>query len=237
MLDERKRVVALAGTLCAPAIFEPLASRIDALASVDAVSWMTSDGPWDLSSLAAFVAERIRGSGSAPVTLIGHSTGGAIAQQVALDHPELIGELILVDTGPHMHGHGDVDAIIRRIEEQWGEELFAAVLDRSFAAPLPGAERARFLDYAATVPHQAALQVLRSQRSTDFEPRLGELDCAVAIIHGTLDPTRTVDQARSFAADIPRAALHLLPAGHSPMYELPDEFAAILRDFWSGTEG
>jgi hypothetical protein len=35
--------------------------------------------------------------------------------------------LVLVDTGAHMHGHSDVDAIVRTVRDDWGEELRAAV--------------------------------------------------------------------------------------------------------------
>ena len=44
--------------------------------------------------------------------------------------------LLLVDTGAHMKGHGDVGAILDRVRTGWGEELRAAVLDRSFHRPL-----------------------------------------------------------------------------------------------------
>jgi len=39
----------------------------------------------------------------------GHSTGGAIALQLALIHPKLVVGLLLIDTGANTHGHGDLD--------------------------------------------------------------------------------------------------------------------------------
>ena len=39
------------------------------------------------------------------------------------------------DTGAHMRGHGDVDAILTALATDWGPRLHAGVLDRSFATP------------------------------------------------------------------------------------------------------
>ena len=55
--------------------------------------------------------------------MCGHSTGGAIALQLAIRHPDVVAGLVLVDTGAHMRGHGDVDATLERIRTGWGEEL------------------------------------------------------------------------------------------------------------------
>jgi pimeloyl-ACP methyl ester carboxylesterase len=128
-----------------------------------------------------------------------------------------------------MHGHGDVDAIIAGIGRSWGPALFAGVLDRSFATPLPPAERSAFLRYAERVDPRAAEGVLSSQRDLDLADRLHELTVPVAVVHGTADSTRTVDQVAAFAGLIPGARLHLLACGHSPMFELPEEVAAIVR--------
>jgi hypothetical protein len=59
--------------------------------------------------------------------------------------------LLLVDTGAHMKGHGDVDPILERIRASWSEELRAAVLDRSFHQPLDPPVRSEYLRWAAAV--------------------------------------------------------------------------------------
>jgi pimeloyl-ACP methyl ester carboxylesterase len=133
-----------------------------------------------------------------------------------------------------MHGHGDVDAIITRIRQAWGPGLLAAVIDRSFADPLPRDVRSAFLHYAERVDPRAAEEVLTSQRDLDLIDRLPELALPVAVVHGRLDPTRTVEQAQAFARAIPGARLHLLDCGHSPVFERPAEVAAIVRGLVPG---
>lgn len=223
------RIVALPGTLCAPAVFDPLAAALTGEAVLDAVSWMTEPGPWDIPSIAERVAARIREAGEGPVVVVGHSTGGAIAQQLVLEHPDLASALVLVDTGPNMRGHGDVDGIIATIRSAWGSDLFARVVDRSFALPLPPERRAELLRYAERVDPRAAEEVLTSQRDLDLVDRLVELDLPVAVVHGVLDPTRTVAQAEAFAAGIPGARLRLVDCGHSPVFERPADVAEVVR--------
>jgi pimeloyl-ACP methyl ester carboxylesterase len=72
-------------------------------------------GPWDIPSLADGVAEHVRRRHGRPVLVCGHSTGGAIALQLALTAPDLVAGALLVDTGAHMTGHGDVETILRRV--------------------------------------------------------------------------------------------------------------------------
>ncbi|MGI5231644.1 alpha/beta fold hydrolase [Actinoallomurus sp. CA-142502] len=221
-------VLAVPGTLCAPAVFRPLAGRLAGQVEFDAVSWMTEPGPWDLGTVADRLAAHITRRHGAPVVVVGHSTGGAIALRLVAAHAGLVAGLLLVDTGAHMRGHGDVDAILTALATDWGPRLHAGVLDRSFATPPDPAFRDELLDYAAAVPVQAALDALRSQRDLDLTPELARIDCPVTVLHGRRDPTRTPDQARELADAIPGARLHLLDAGHTPVYEAPDEVATEL---------
>jgi pimeloyl-ACP methyl ester carboxylesterase len=199
-------------------VFRRLADHLSGQVEIDAVPWLTEPGPWDIPS----VADRIGARMAEPALVLGHSTGGAIALQLALSHPDRITGLVLVNTGAHMRGHGDVDRILATMAADWGPELHATVLDRSFATPLDPADRAELLAYAATVQAEAALEVLRSQRDLDLTPRLARLRCQVTVVHGVLDRARTVEQARELAAAIPGARLRLVDTGHTPVYEAPD---------------
>ena len=195
-------LVAVAGTLCSPAVYDPLARCLGEAVTVDAVSWMTGDGPWDIASVAAATARHVRDTHRGPVLLAGHSTGGAIALQLALRHPELVAGLMLVNTGATMRGHGDVDTILDALARD-RRATTAAILDRSFAHPLDAAVRAELLGYADAVPLRAALEVLTSQRDLDLTDRLGELDLPATVVHGVRDPVRSLDRARALAAALP----------------------------------
>src|SRR5437764_1017658 len=99
--------LAVPGPLCAPSVFDRLADRLDGEVTVQGVSWLTEPGPWDIPA----VAERIVQRFPEPGLVLGHSTGGAIALQLAIEHPERSQGLILVNTGAHTRGHADLDRI------------------------------------------------------------------------------------------------------------------------------
>src|ERR1700747_2083521 len=102
----------LPGALCSRAVFAPVARALAGEVTVAPFSWLTQSGPWDIPAVAERVAGHIEENWQRPVIACGHSTGGAIALQLAIRHPELIAGLVLVDTGAHMRRHGDVDAIL-----------------------------------------------------------------------------------------------------------------------------
>lgn len=227
----RPVLVCVPGTMCSPAVFRRLAERIGNDADVDLVSWMTRPGPWDIPTLAAGLVRHVtERSFAGPVILVGHSTGGAIVLQAAAERPELAAGLVLANTGANMHGHGDVDAIISRLDSHWGPQLHAAVLDRSFSLPLDPEFRQELLGYVAGVPKEAALEALVSQRDLDLTGRLPGVRAPAVVVHGVKDQARTPAHARALAAGLPWCELRWAETGHCPMWEDPERFADAVRD-------
>jgi pimeloyl-ACP methyl ester carboxylesterase len=222
-------LAALPGTLCPPAVFEPLARELTGEVTLDPVSWLTQPGPWDIPSVAARVAQHIEERWGGPVLVCGHSTGGAIALRLAAGHPDLVRGLLLIDTGAHMRGHGDVDAILRRIRDDWGEELRAAVLDRSFRVPLDAETRAEYLAWAAKLRPEAVYDVLASQRDLDLSGQLAGIRQPAVVVHGRHDRARPPEQGRELARSLPDAEFRLAESGHTPAYETPDVVADAVR--------
>src|SRR6202041_510253 len=101
--------------MCSPGIFGPLSRALEGDVVVDPVSWLTQPGPWDIPAVAERVARQVEENWGGPVLVCGHSTGGAIALQLAIHRPAALLGLVLVDTGAHMRGHADVGATLDRI--------------------------------------------------------------------------------------------------------------------------
>lgn len=59
-----------------------------------------------ISDLGAEHADAIRSGFDIPVDLVGTSTGGSIAQQLAADHPEVVRRLVLISTACRLSPHG-----------------------------------------------------------------------------------------------------------------------------------
>jgi pimeloyl-ACP methyl ester carboxylesterase len=222
--------VALPGTLCAPQIFDKLRTELGTTYELHALSWMTDAARWSIPELAKWVADYIDTKVGSPVLVAGHSTGGTIALQLALTAPELVQGLVLINSGPNMQGHGDVESLIATLESSNASDVIATITDRSFHYQPTSNEREQLLDYARGIPARVVLEVLRSQHALDFGPSLGRIRRPVSIVHGDYDGVRTVEQAKAMTHAFADAELHVVDAGHSPMYEAPVAVAAIVRE-------
>ena len=84
-----------------PAITDALASRREVILTDNAgVGLSTGEAPKTVSGMARDAASFIDALGLEHIDLFGFSMGGYVAQQIAVDRPELVRRLILVGTGP-----------------------------------------------------------------------------------------------------------------------------------------
>ena len=164
-----------------------------------------------------YIDEKI---GAAPV-LIGHSLGGMVALQMALDSPDKVRALILVDAYPTL-----------RVAREASLGMFGPKtpepLRQNIQRDMSGT-RARM--------SPAEREPLWSSIDTwDLVPRLGEINIPVFGIYGGRDRFSGED-AQKFKTlialgRIPGATIALLPGvGHFPQLERPEEFNELLEGF------
>ena len=67
--------------------------------------------PFRLADCAADAAAVLRELGVAPAVVVGYSMGGAIAQLVARDHPDVVSGLVLSGTAQHFQDRRDAPAV------------------------------------------------------------------------------------------------------------------------------
>jgi pimeloyl-ACP methyl ester carboxylesterase len=170
--------------------------------------------------------------------LVGISMGGAMAQLVALDHPDRVASLTLISTAPAAPGPDDPDLpmmseeararFAEAAEPDWSDR--AAVIDHLVHLARASASVSRPFD-EASARDLCARVVDRSRnivssmtnhhvtRGDDrWRQRLGELDAPTLVVHGTEDPVLPYGNALALASEIPGAELlPLQQTGH----ELP----------------
>ncbi|MGI8810596.1 MAG: alpha/beta fold hydrolase [Acidimicrobiales bacterium] len=181
--------------------------------------------------------------------ILGHSMGGAVAQFVALDHPERLTGLVLASTF-----HGPVPGITMELVElgRWVVReagmsgLADAMASRRAENPesiaaferlqeaVPGYAEESRARLEATSPDMWIALAPRFVDQADRLDRLATLDVPTAVIVGELDATM-IDDCRRLAATIPDATLTVIPdAGHVPQLEQPDAWWKALSGFLDG---
>jgi branched-chain amino acid transport system permease protein len=205
----------------------------------------TTDAPADeagygVDVFAADVYELATQLGLRDFTLVGHSMGGATVARFAVDHPELLKALVLVDpTDPDGRAAASPAEIDRAVDERMAvrrDALARGAGDDALGLPHGGAHAALFEQLAGDV-RTAPEQRLRGTVRSLYRLRLGEqvarLPMPVLFTCGDADGTIPIEQLLRTWAKYPKGTgLQVWHGvGHSPNLEVPDELAALLARF------
>lgn len=191
------------------------------------------------------------------IDLLGFSMGGATAQMVALEAPDLVRKLILAGTGPSFYPGmprtprgpflqlASADAAIPDEVEASLAASFYPLTDEGRAAAKASweriserRERSGYLD-AKTAEQQAqGWRHWTSDDPTNSHPRLGELKMPVFVANGDFDALIHTDNSWELAKRIPNAHLHIYPnSGHGFLFQYADLFAAHVNLFLDDEDG
>ena len=162
--------------------------------------------------------------------VVGHSMGGAIALQAALDAPSALSGLVLIGSGARLRV---AEAILQStMSEETMPQAIQVIVEWSYSAGTARALRelsARSLrDTRATVLHNDFVAC----DGFDVMARLGELHLPVLVVCGSQDRLTPEKYAHYLAGHLPDAHLVMLPgAGHMAMLEQPQATADAVRAF------
>jgi pimeloyl-ACP methyl ester carboxylesterase len=166
-------------------------------------------------------------------SLMGHSMGGAIALQTALDAPQRVASLWLVGSGAKLRVNRLILDLVSWIEEH--QQVVDLVIELAFHP-----------DATPELVEEARKNMLAGQPETlhadfsacdvfDVRGVLKKISIPTGIFCGDADRLTPVGYSDFLAENIPGAKLHLIEnAGHMVMLERPDELAAqilLMRAF------
>lgn len=194
-----------------------------------------SDGPYSLSQLAGDVIGVMDHLALQQAHYVGVSMGGMIGQTLAIEHPERLLSLTLVNTTPK---YSDAQ------RKLWRDRA-TGVLEHGIEPIHEDLMRRWFTDTALAEGHSGAhyiAEVIRSfdRRSfasvtaamceLDTVDRLAEIAMPTLVVAAPDDPGVPREVSEMLADYIPNASLHWLhPARHLASLEHPNAFNALLR--------
>src|SRR5215207_6173807 len=150
-----------------------------------------------------------------PSHVMGFSTGGAIAQYVALDHPELVGNLILIVSASRLSEEGRQTCERWRgltREGRWQElraDMASATVSGETNKRLARAFMKVFGRFVIGTPKNPSdfLTTLEADHRHDTTERLSEISSPTLILGGSEDPFFSESLLRETAERIPDATL------------------------------
>ncbi len=190
----------------------------------------------DLLDLVLFYRELVKSFGVGPVDLVGHSTGGMIAAELAIIAPEQVRRLVLVDAfGLWLDDEPSQDPF------GGAKDVLAAKWFDPEAKPDP--EPTNFVPdpddpYDAVVfqahNYATATKFMWPMAERGLRRRLAYLDVPTLVINGAADGLVPPNYARELAALVRDARLTIIEgAAHYPMFEQEDAFVEAVEAFLS----
>ena len=175
----------------------------------------------------------------------GFSMGSAIAQELALRHPELVRSLVLNST------YARPDTLFRSQLDFWRWLPKAAPSERAFFeafftwvyTPRAHADGsvAEIVEEALQFPHGQSAEAFQAQvdacREHDAADRLSQIAAPTLVLAGEFDVILPPRFGQAVAEAIPGARFEVLPGeAHQPFQEVPDEWNARVDAFWREVE-
>jgi pimeloyl-ACP methyl ester carboxylesterase len=206
--------------------------------------------PDSMPATAADIIAFVKALGLTEIDLFGFSIGGMVAQQVALDAPELVRRILLVGTGPTA-GEGmqvfspEVLDIVSRPNSTLQErcqDLFFSKSPTSYAAGRAWLERiaARKLDREPeSKPHVAEAQLAALAKwgaipATDRYGDLRKIKQRTLVVNGKNDIMVPTINSYILQQHLPDARLIVYPdSGHGSHFQFPEEFAEEAARFFA----
>jgi pimeloyl-ACP methyl ester carboxylesterase len=195
------------------------------------------DSSYRIDALAADLLLFGTAVGAARFHLVGHSLGGAIAMQAALDAPDRIRSLAAiapawVDGAPAAYNLPDRQIALKN------DPAFFAVALKPLAPSVPDDEFwKRLVREGHAQGLEATLRNLDALEAWQPGDHLAAISAPSLVIAGRLDPLTGGATAERAAAALRTRLVMLEGVGHSPNIEVPDRVAALLAELWrSGSD-
>lgn len=163
-----------------------------------------------------------------PITLVGHSLGGAIALNVALQKPQNLAAICLIGAGAKLRVHPQILELIQSDFEKAVEFILGWEFKESPDIKIYRKARQQMLRSG-----QAALwRDFSACNAFNVMDRLSEIEVPALVVCGRDDKLTPVKYSEYLKANIPAAELQIIEgAGHMVMLERSAELNHAIKEF------
>jgi len=200
------------------------------------------EGAFSLDDVAAQFKALLDALGVDRATLVGNSQGGAIAIAMALNYPELVGQLVLMAPGgiEARETYMEMEGIKAMIRVLYKEGISKETMRKVFTLQLH--DESKITDEVIEERYQVAMTQHKDNiariRTTNQAERLSEIQCPVLCFWGANDKFCPSTGASKIAANCPNSRTMLIAnCGHWVMVEYPKLFNELTLKFVQGDLG
>lgn len=197
---------------------------------------------YSIERIAADAVSVLDDAGFDKAHVVGHSTGGVVAQVLALDHAARVDRLVLSGSWARFDERmallfGARAEVLEAAGPRTYQRLTHAL---GFPAEWIAGHRAELEQAvaeapAALSPIAVALERIRMLARTDRSAELCDVATPTLVIGAPDDPMIPFYQSERLASSISGARLKRLAGSHFFPRVHPGRFAGMLRNFWGGT--
>jgi pimeloyl-ACP methyl ester carboxylesterase len=184
--------------------------------------------PSSIEDGASVVARLLDALGVPRVVIGGHSMGGAIAQQFALDYPARVAGLVLIGTGARLRV---LPRLLDLLDRDYPEGL-RLLMGLAVGADAPAHLKDALHRQTAASRPGVVLADLRACDAFDVLDRIGTVRVPTLALCGEEDQLTPAKYTRVFGERIAGASTVIVPgAGHYVQMEKPEETTEAIRRF------
>jgi pimeloyl-ACP methyl ester carboxylesterase len=202
--------------------------------------------PYGFERAARFVAAAIRALGLERVHLVGSSYGGEFVWRTALNEPDLVAGLVLLDSSGYTRRDGDwlpEEELMRAsslAKLGWmlnSRDRIRTALEPHFDT-IPSGRVDEFFLVCDNAHNWKAMIDLARDENGDREDEIANIQAPTLVLWGEGDIAYPLDvYGQRFVRDIPRAELVTFPdTGHYPHEQRPTEVLAAMRRFFGSID-
>jgi pimeloyl-ACP methyl ester carboxylesterase len=197
------------------------------------------DGGYDMRGLAADVLAFMNAQRLARVTVVGHSMGSMVAQQLSQAAPERVARLVLVgavaapDQSPTL---AELSTAVHALTDPVPVEFVRAFQTSTVYRPVPEGFMNEAVEESLKLPARVWRGLIDGMRATPRATALGRSGIATLVLWGDRDATFSRADQESLVQMIGTAELTVYPeTGHALHWENPERFAQDLHGFMRRT--
>ena len=184
---------------------------------------------------AADIAEFIQQKKLGSAIVVGHSMSGVIAQQFALDYPQLLKGLVIIASDPVVRNNPGMPEFISEVEKMEGAVERSFMVDfqkATLSKPIDSSYFELLVDESMKMPVTAFKAAFKGLIDVDYVAELKTIKAPVLILWGDADAFFKADGQELLKKNISHAKyITYKGTGHAIHWEEPVRFTADITSF------